>query len=202
LSTRLPLDEIEIDDDTKRVIAETLEAELPPRVGTRDNRTWPLGRALKAVPALYLAEVGDLKPYVRCWHALGVELGVIGTLSFDAAWAAFMRVWPKIKFPKGADPMKMIVERAENSPLPPAATNYDSAPVRRLVAICKALQDAAGDKPFFIACRVAGELIGVHYTTAADYLYMLCNDKPPVLRLVMKGKCGKRRASRYRYVAD
>ena len=75
-------------------------------------------------------------------------------------------------------------------------------PVRRLIAICKALQEVAVDKPFFIACRVAGKLIGVHYTTAADFLYMLYNDKPLALKLVEKGDRTKRRASRYQYVAD
>ena len=94
------------------------------------------------------------------------------------------------------------MEQAERDPLPRAASNYDSEPVKRLIAVCKALQDAAGDKPFFIACRLAGELIGVHYTTAADFLHMLCVDKPPVLKVVKKADRAKRRASRYRYVCD
>ena len=66
-----------------------------------------------------------------------------------------------------------------------------------LVAVCRELQRASGDKPFFLACRTTGRLLGVDHTTAWRWLFLLTHKG--IIEEVEKGDRAKRRASRYRY---
>ena len=125
-----------------------------------------LARALKGIPALADAPAENLGPYVRRWHTLGVEKGVIGTEPFEETRIDFLIAWPKVKFPKGAEPMTKVFELAKRAPTPQAALRYEQDGLRLLVALCRELQRASGDKPFFLACRTAGGLLGVKHVTA------------------------------------
>jgi hypothetical protein len=60
------------------------------------------------------------------------------------------------------------------------------------------LQLEAGDKPFYLSCRVAASLIGVGHAMAARWLKALCMDE--LLQLVELGRL--RRASQYVYRGD
>ncbi len=62
------------------------------------------------------------------------------------------------------------------------------------------LQRVSGEKPFFLACRTAGKLLGVDHTTASRGLFLLRNDG--LLEEVEKGNRINRRASRYKYRGD
>ncbi len=71
-----------------------------------------------------------------------------------------------------------------------------------LANLCRELQIIAGPEPFFLACRSAATLLGVHFTTVADWLRGF--QTLGILELIEKGKrqpgkVGK--ASRYRYIA-
>ena len=65
-----------------------------------------------------------------------------------------------------------------------------------LCRICKQLQRNAGEDPFFISSRQAGDLVNLHFTDASKVLYALVADG--VLELVKRGAGNQ--ASRYRYV--
>lgn len=67
-----------------------------------------------------------------------------------------------------------------------------------LITICRELQLAAGDAPFFLSCRTAGKLAGVDHTQAARWLRGLRGE---ILNLVSAGD-KSRKASRYRYLGD
>ena len=96
--------------------------------------------------------------------------------------------------------MTAILERAKQSPLPQAAGRYEQPDLQLLVGICRELQRASGDNPFFLACRTAGKLLGVNHTTASRWLFLLRHNG--VIQEVEKGDQVKRRASRYRYLGD
>ena len=145
-----------------RIVAET----LPATIGQRHRQVFDLARALKAVPHYADAAAGDLQTIVRRWHQEGVRRGVIGTEPFEETWIDFLRAWPRVKFPKGQEPVTAIFEKAKGRPLPQAARQYESPGVRLLVALCQELQRAAGDEPFFLGCRTAGRLLKVDHTTA------------------------------------
>lgn len=159
---------------------------------------------MKAIPRLANAPVDAMKPHVRRWHRIGLETGVIATEPFDETWIDFLYAWPRVKFPKGNEPMVAILERAKHSPPPAAAQNYEGDGLRLLVALCRELQRLSGEKPFYLACRTAARLLGLDsengHVKAWRWLGLLVHNR--VIDEVEPGQRGKRRASRYRYVAD
>ncbi|MBP60394.1 MAG: hypothetical protein CMJ62_02605 [Planctomycetaceae bacterium] len=170
---------------------------LPLGPGQRHQQVFDLARALKAIPALADAPVNELKTYVRRWHELAQP--VIRTQAFEETWIDFLKGWPRVMFPKGAEPMANIVERVLSLPLPAVAEQYEQDKLRSLVSLCRELQRATGDGPFYLACRTAGQLLDVDHNTANRWLYLLRDDR--VLVEVKKGNAKSRKASRYRYVA-
>ena len=132
---------------------------LPAGPGHRNRKVFELARALKAVPWLSDAcgkDLDRLEPCLRVWHNEGVRRGVIATVPFTETWIDLLRAWPKVKFPKGEEPMVALLERAARGPAPSAADRYEEEGLRLLVALCCELQRAAGSDPFFLACRTAG----------------------------------------------
>ncbi len=95
--------------------------------------------------------------------------------------------------------MAAIVERARHADLPKVAERYESAGVRLLVAICRELQRASGEQPFFLSCRTAAQLLGVTYVHASRWLILLREEK--VIKPIGKADRAKRKAQRYRYIA-
>ena len=175
---------------------------LPAGPGRRNRQVFELARALKAVPNLADADGNDLdqlEPHIRIWHNEGVRRGLIATVPFEESWIDFLQAWPKVKFPIGEEPMTAIFQRATQAPLPQVASKYDAQGLQLLVALCRELQQAAGQEPFFLACRTAGNLLGVSHMQANRWLFLLTHDH--ILELVERGDQSRRRASRWRYVA-
>lgn len=190
------------DDEVQLVIRDT----LPSGSGRRNRQVFELARAIKAMPRLADAPVDDLEPFVRRWHQVGVAKGLIATEPFEETWIDFLHAWPKVKFPKGAEPMVAIFEKAKAGPLPAAASRYESPGVRLLVALCRELQRVSGQNPFYLDCRTAARLLAaggvsdVSHVTAWRWLSLLVHDH--VVDIAEKGDRGRRRASRYKYLGD
>jgi hypothetical protein len=187
--------------DIERAIVET----LPRGPGRRNRLVFELARALKAIPALADAAAIDLEHIVRTWHRRALPF--ISTQPFEETMIDFIHAWPKVKFPKGKEPMVNIVKRAKELPLPMASSRYEQDGLRLLVAICRELQRAFGDKPFFLGCRTAAVAIGLKnskgepdHVKSWRWLDLLVAHK--VLEEVEKGDRARRRVSRYRYLAD
>ena len=189
-----------VEGDGELTVEQAIVASLPNGPGERNNLEFVLARALKAVPNIADADPQELKLYVKRWHALAVP--TMGTKPFDETWFDFLYGWKKVKFPLGEEPMAQILKRAKDSVYPKAAERYELPALRLLVALCRELQRAAGDAPFYLSCRTAERLLGVNHMKAWKWLAGLTNDG--VLREVEKGgQAGTaRRATRYRYVAD
>ena len=190
-------------DPIERAVVES----LPFAMGRRNRQVFELARALKAIPTLADAPVDALQPHVRHWHSLGVAKGVIGTEPFTETWIDFFTCWPKVRFPKGSEPMVLILERAKQSPPPKAAERYDQAELRLLVVLCRELQQAAGVEPFYLSCRTAAELLdvrnkqgGFDHVKAWRWLLLLAHDG--IVAATEKGNQSKHRATRYRYTGD
>jgi hypothetical protein len=180
---------------------------IPTAVGQRNRQVFELDRALKAIPRICNADPADLIEYIRAWHKLGLHKGVIGSEPFEETWIDFLQGWPKVKFPRGKDPMSMILEQARRSPLPAAALKYDHAGLRLLVALCRALQRASGKQEFFLSTRKAASLLGLttskgqpDHVKAWRWLWLLTHNG--ILEPVEKGDRARRRATRYRYLGD
>lgn len=70
-----------------------------------------------------------------------------------------------------------------------------------LTSLCRELQRAAGENPFFLSARTAGRLLNVSPMQASRWFFLLQSDG--ILKLVSKGGTAEsvRQASRYRYIA-
>jgi hypothetical protein len=131
---------------------------------------------------------------VVSWHAQ--FLTVIGTSDLAVTVTDFFNGWTKVRLPHG-EIMESIVNSIDaQAPLPDGivALGYGDAG-NQLVRFCVALQEHQGNDPFFISARVAGQLLGVHFTDASKILSALVGDG--ALKLVSKGSGNV--ASRYRY---
>ena len=171
---------------------------IPEGPGKRHRQVFELARGLKAIPELSDANPQELKKYVRQWHKRSFER--INTKPFEETWIDFLKGWPKVRFPKGEEPMVEMFQRASCAELPEVATEYDQQALKLLVALCRELQRSAGERQFFLSCRTAGRLLGVDHTTANRWLFLLTSDG--VLKKVTPGERGKRIAARYRYLGE
>jgi len=118
---------------------------------------------------------------------------------FDEWRYVFEDARAKARCPLGTNALAEAIRRADNEPLPPQEAERCTSPkIKRLVAVCYYLQILAGDNPFFISVRDAAKITGIKSKdTAAAILNGLVHDD--VLRLVVKGKPGVRRATRFRF---
>ena len=186
---------LSVSNEVAQQIQEAIISTLPKGGLVRNGLIFEFARALKAIPAIADADLQDFRDVVRQWHKLA--LPVIGTKPFDDTWADFVYGWPRVKFPKGSEPMNQILANADASELPVLAGRYDCPRTHRLIKLCREFQRAAGDGPFFLSCRTAGELLGVDHNTAWKRLRMLESDD--VLKATARGT--KTRATRYMYTA-
>lgn len=177
-------------------VQHAIESTLPDGPGMRHQLVFELARALKAIPGLNDADVNSLKPIVQDWHRRAQP--VIRTQPFEETWIDFFIGWPRVRFPIGLEPLEGILVRAASSTPPAEILQYEQQQLHLLASICRELQRAAGDSPFFLSCRKAGELVGVGHIQANRWLRLMVQDG--LLREVVKGTARTNLASRYRYL--
>ncbi len=173
---------------------DAIEASQPAGRGERNTKIFDLARRLRALPHLADAEAAGLERYVRAWW--GRALSVIRTRDWRTTWTDFRNAWGKVAYPAGEGPVRQLMfAAAAGSPDPPA----------RLLAVCQALQKAAGQcgaKYFFLSCRTAAAVCGFQggngYVTANRWLNRFV--ERGLLVLVERGAVGitSRKASCYR----
>ena len=171
---------------------------LPTKTSQRHKVIFELARSLKAIPGLAAADPNDLEEVFREWHRQAKPY--INTKAFEESWFDFREGWPKVKFPKGQEPLLGIWEKSMHRDYPVEAQGYENPKIKDLARFCRELQLVSGQEPFFLAVRVAGRLLDVDKATASRLLRILQCDG--IIELVSKGSQAARRASRYRYVAS
>jgi hypothetical protein len=169
-------------------------ATLPTDIGQRNRRLFELARHLKGI----IPDAGpdELRRIVQNWHKLARP--IIRTKSFDTTWTDFRRAWQQVKHPVRQPRWTAAVQLAERIDLPAIASRYDSDEYRRLVRLCLALHQVHGGGQFPLACRVAGEYLGVAFRTASEMIKTLVFDR--VLTVASKRMQSGRWAYEYRYV--
>jgi hypothetical protein len=168
-------------------------AYIPEAIGQRNKRLFELARYLKGTQPDATKE--ELREIIRDWHRQA--LPYIGTSEFSESWGDFQRAWDSVKSPYGSVLNRLLGEMEMNDELPASLAMFGYGDKTILLCrICKQLQKNAGDEPFFISARQAGDLIGLHFTDASKVLYALCADD--VLKLIKRGAGNQ--ASRYRYI--
>jgi Bifunctional DNA primase/polymerase, N-terminal len=180
----------------QHAITQAIKLTKPSSKGHRHRCLFRFARHLKAIPSLANAEAASLRPIVHQWFE--AALPNIATKEFDETWADFCTAWENVKFPAGQEPIHQIYQQAIAKPLPPAVEQYESPSLRSLVALCNELQQLAGPEPFYLACRTAGEVLGINHVLASKWLRQLERDN--ILEITKRGT--QNRASRYRYLKD
>ena len=137
---------------------------VPTGIGQRHRAVFELARWLKGTEPNATRE--RQQAVVNVWHTL--HLQVIGTKEFSATWADFRNGWSSVKQPYGAT-LEKCLSNLPPAPNIPTLRDYGKKAVH-LAQICLSLQAHAGDSPFFLSSRKAGELIGCHFTDAATLL--------------------------------
>jgi len=161
---------------------------VPTGIGQRNRAIFELARWLKGKEPNATRE--RQQAVVEVWHTL--HLQVIGTKDLPASWADFRNAWTKVKQPYGAT-LEKCLSNLPPAPDIPALNDFGLKGVH-LARICLAFQAHAGDSPFFLSSRIAGQLIGCHFTDAATLL--ICFRQEGWLKLIKAGAGGS--ASRYK----
>lgn len=177
-------------------VARAIAATRPSRTGQRNRLVFEFARWLKALPDYRDADPRSLDDVVRQWHQQAKPF--IGTPDFEETLIDFRKGWAKVKHPRGMEPMAEIVAKAFAAAVPEVAEKYESEPVRRLTALCRELQRAAGAGPFYLSCHTAGRLLGADPKSANRWLFFL--EDEGILQTVEKGSNRTQRATRYRYL--
>lgn len=161
--------------------------------GQRNGNVFTFARYLKR---LYPnADFAYLRPIVLGWHKHFIEF--IATKNFSETWTDFRRGWFSVRVPYGQGIESIINEINFDIPITQAFLDLGyGAKEFKLLLVCRRLQLSHGNKPFYISCRKAGELIGYHFTGAAKMLDSFVEDK--ILKVVMKADAVK--ATRYQYI--
>jgi hypothetical protein len=161
---------------------------VPTGIGRRHDAVFELARWLKGTEPNATRE--RQQAVVKVWHAM--HLQVIGTKEFSTSWAEFRNAWERVKQPYGAT-LAICLSTLPTAPDIAALSDYGPKAIH-LAQICLALQTRAGDSPFFLSSRIAGQLIGYHFADAATLLRCFVNEGWLVL---VKAGAGSR-ASRYK----
>ncbi len=139
---------------------------------------------------------------VKEWHKKA--LPNIRTKEFEETWIDFLKGWEKIKWKIGDKPMAQIFERAIRFEPPKIAVEKypKNNKLKILVSLCRELQRAAGNSPFFLSARTAARLLNSYPMQTSRWLWLLETDD--ILKVVSKGKMTKTGgiATRFRYIAN
>ena len=132
------------------------------------------------------------------WHARATEF-LSAEQTKEDYMTEFLDAYRRAKHPLGGVTVIEAWHRATSKPPPPEAMVFDSPDKRHLVALCRELQIAAGDKPFYLSCRVAQKLLK-HQSHSTVAIWLGAFQTLKLLQEVEKGSANGRMASQYRYV--
>jgi hypothetical protein len=189
---------VEINEKIDKAINKT----LPQMFKKRHGKVFAFDRELRSMPEYTDADPNQFRPVVVEWHKRA--LPYIETKEFEETWIDFLKGWYKVKWKIGENPMAQIFERAIQLEPPKIAVekypNYDNLKI--LVSLCRELQRAAGETPFFLSVRTAGKLLNVTPMTVSRWFFLLENDG--ILKVVSKGRMTGTGgvATRFKYIAN
>ena len=109
---------------------------------------------------------------------------------------------PGVQFPLAEeDVLKSALENARVNTPPPEVALFKGKRMILLASICRELQLMAGDRPFFLSCRIAAALVGHRsYKTVSNWLVGFCKMHNPLLEVINRGGPHNNKATRYRYL--
>lgn len=184
------------------VIEKAINETLPFEFGTRNRKIFDFARTLKTLPQFEEADPKQFREVVRAWY--NRALPNIRTKEFEETWIDFLQAWPRVKYPKGQEPIMKIFEKVKTIKPPQVAAKLypDNNKLKILASLCRELQHEAKENPFYLSVRTTGNLLGASPMQASRWLFLLVSDG--LLKIVEKGgtKNTVRKATRFKYIAD
>lgn len=181
---------------TVESVEHAVELAMPTKDHQNHERLFTLARAVKNLESqAAIFTPAQLRNIFNLWHdRAGVFLRPEQTR--DDYFVEFMNAYASAKKPLGDNAINEAWKLAQEKPLPPEADIFEDAKKRRLVALCRELQDIAGKEPFYLSARTVQRLLQLDsHATAARWLRSLC-----VLQILTEIEKGSGvRASRYRF---
>lgn len=163
-----------------------VDAFVPTSSGSNHLLQFELARECKAHNA-------DPRAIHRLWYSKAKPF-TRQQLTEDDYWVEFGTAYQRVS-PAGGMEQAWAESEAVTAP---GVDSLRDPRSRRLAAFCWLLQQHHPGKPFFLACRKLGELLGSDHMTAARRLKTFC--ALGILRLEKRGTLEDRRASYYTYL--
>jgi hypothetical protein len=117
----------------------------------------------------------------------------------DGYWFEFQEAYERAKYPLGEDVLGKAWARVWSEPPPAEAHEFDDEETWRLVALCRNLQAATGNAPFFLSCRTVQRLLCKKFEMDAHRL-LKGLQRHGLLEEAEKGSMAGRRATRWWFV--
>jgi hypothetical protein len=183
-------------------VEKAIDKTLPIIIHTRHRKIFELARELYSMPEYTEADPKEFRSVVEQWHKKA--LPNIETKEFEETWIDFLKAWPKIKHKIGDEPMAKIFDKAIRLEPPQIAVEKypDNSNLKLLVSLCRELQRAAGENPFFLDVRTAAKLLNSYPMQISRWFFLLETDG--ILKVISKGKMTRSGgiATRFKYIAN
>ena len=114
-------------------------------------------------------------------------------------WLEFLEARDDVKYPLGESMLEQTWRLAVTSDPPSEAQRFRDPRSQRLVAWCRELQRAAGEKPFFLSCRTVSSKLGLKSSRGGS-VFLRRLEREGFLAVVEKGGPNTNRATRFRYM--
>jgi hypothetical protein len=177
-------------------VLDAITKTLPTGPGQRYNLIFKFARRLKAIAGLDTSPAA-LLTYIKEWHRQA--LPNIRTKQFQTTEIDFYDSWENSKVPLSDEHLWNLVHEKLKQPDPAWFRDwFFPQSGKRLLRVCIALQEYAGDKHFFLSARRAGDAIGMAPKDANALLRRLV--KRGILEVVEKGTYQSGQATTFRYI--
>ena len=181
--------------DVPPQVHEIITRTLPTGPGQRTARLWEFARRLKGVAGLDTSAVA-LEAYISEWYRRARP--VIRSKGFEKTELAFYDAWTNAETPLTDDQFVVWIRPALVGPDPEwLRAVFFPESGKRLLRVCAALQERAGDAPFFLAARTAASVLGVEPPYVSELFKRLV--KAGYLEVVEKGTYGTKLATTWLY---
>ena len=180
-------------------VENAIKRTLPKAFGTRNRKIFDLAKALRTMYPNANPKI--FRKAVRKWYELAFVH--IRTKDFAETWLDFLVAWENVTYFEGVNPMFLYEKAIKLEPPQTVALNYpDNHNIQSLAVLCREMQKACDDKPFFLSARTAAGLLEISAMQANRYLRLLV--KEDVLVIIEKGGTAEnpRKATRFRYITN
>jgi len=174
-------------------IERAIEATAAEQEGQRNTRVFTFARRLKAVASLRDRSGPELQGLARLWWER--SLPAIRTKDFLDTYGDFLRAWCAVRVAANEAFMDTIIKTARAAPI----TTGHGDEMDILAAMCRELQRAVGDNPFFLSVRDAGSPFGKGDDPTWGSRRLKVLEAEGWLRCVERGTPQTQRASRWRF---